>query len=691
VARLFMLLFSLSAFSQPWDSMTIFPSGSFTSGGHSWADIDGDGDVDLFISVSNDFRLFINQVDVDGSFLAAPAELVDFTPNSNGISAAFGDVDNDGDPDIHFGQRITDYLLINNWPDPFTNVAPALEITDEEFPQSIGWVDYNLDGLLDLYITHEFPGTIEGAHRFFESAWPDPFIPRFPQTPGEIDTFGLADLNSHAYGLSWGDIDLDGDMDAVTSACGTADVLPGENPHNKVYRNDFPLQGFTDVSMAAGLLDAAEVTAGSQSYWATLFDHDNDGRPDLSIGDADFSGAGDHRMWRNTTTTADDISFTSIPAEIHGIVDSNGYLHSACAGDVDNDGDLDLYTTTEGLYLNNGDGSFTNRSDLVDNSYYDASFVDFDNDGDLDIFNFTKVYINPGNENHWIAIELVGEPSEGSTRSAHGAKIRVRAGGMDYYREHRFMVGTYSQHMLPTHFGLGDATLIDEIEVTWLGGGTPTLLEDVAVDQYITIRQNPCFQAVRLDGPDTVSACVGETVNLSISAELAGPVDFQWRKDGAPLSGETDPALSFAMGVGMVGSYDCVVTHPLCEITSDPIDLSLAEAPVIVLNPTDLVVFEGDMAQLTMSTVSPASYQWYRNGMPVAGATDAVFSRGTVGLEDIGTYVCAADDGCIEPTLTDSARLCVIADQLFTDIGNWSGGNLLDLLEPLQNACPPPP
>ena len=493
-------------------------SSSFSSGsGHSWADIDGDGDPDLFLNGSQ--RLWLNKAIEDHTFVSGQS-LLPAGLNGGGWAACFGDFDNDGDPDVFCGNTGTDFLLQNNWPAAFTSVGPTYQLTDEDWCQSINWVDYNNDSLLDIYITHETPSG-DGPHEFYQNDYPNPFIPRFPAGAGP-DPFGLADLNSHAYGLTWADIDLDGDIDAVTSACGSSSTIPGENPHNKMYINQFPNDFFEDVSLDVGLVTPSEVSSGSASYWAMLFDWDGDAFPDLSIG----STGGAHRLWRNTGVSPGDVGIELVPNSIHNMEGSGAFVDGAVAADWDNDGDMDVYTTPNGLYENDGNGSFINRSNLVPPGGQDASFVDYNMDGQLDLFNFNDLYENPGNDNHWIAIELEGDPSAGTTRGANNVKIQVTAGGVTQHREHRYQVGSYSQHMLPTHFGLGQNDMIESVRVIW-PDTSETLVEDLTPDQYIRIKQNANCGGTLSASTTTFFFCADQSFPLSVTPSNGQPVRWQ--------------------------------------------------------------------------------------------------------------------------------------------------------------------
>ena len=122
---------------------------------------------------------------------------------------------------------------------------------------------------------------------------------------------------------------------------------------------------------------------------------------------------------------------------------------------------------TNFLYRNNGSGNFVKiTSGPVVNDGGDShgsSWGDFDNDGDLDLFvanagenNF--LYLNHGNSNNWVNIELLGTASN---NSAIGAKVKVKATIQSQpvwqMRELSGQTGYLSQNSLNAEFGLGDA------------------------------------------------------------------------------------------------------------------------------------------------------------------------------------------------------------------------------------------
>ncbi|MCB1049299.1 MAG: CRTAC1 family protein [Acidobacteria bacterium] len=551
------------AFAQTWQAVEFQLTGNsnaFSGNTIAWADIDGDGDMDVYADSGglwlNNITSFSNGNVLIPSFSGGP------------WSAAFGDYNNDGKPDLHLamGTSGTNVVLQNVFPSAFVNVAGSLGYTDSEFCQPAYWGDYNNDGNLDIYVTHENPGE---PNEFWQNSgltW----NPRF-NNGGNPDPFGLADRNSHAYGLTWGDIDLDGDIDIVTSACGSNSVIPNERPYNKVYQNQVimtdgpPADRFVNLTQDIGVVNGSEIMNGSQDYWAILFDYDGDAFPDLFIGD----NSGNHRLWRNTGTNVGDFGFELVPASTHGLAGGGAFGHTAVAGDFDNDGDLDLYLTVTGIFINNGDGTFSHKTFIPNtSSFHDAAWVDFDMDGDLDLVNQNDLYLNPGNNNHWLAIELVGDPSKGTTRSANNVKIKVTSANKTQYREHRYLVGTYSQNMLPTHFGLGpDKTAT--VEVTW-PNQTTTVLNNVTANQYLSIAQTAnCGGSLSSNTPAILTSCSGESFPLSIQSSSGNPIE--WRVKSGPHHAPTQFSDRHAMAPVFTpqspGQYILVASYAGCMET----------------------------------------------------------------------------------------------------------------------------
>lgn len=157
---------------------------------------------------------------------------------------------------------------------------------------------------------------------------------------------------------------------------------------------------FTDATSIAGIdFEHHDGRSGQRYFIETLgsgaawFDYDQDGDPDMffvngaNLVDNHSSAQPTNKLYRNNG----DGTFTDV-TEIAGVGDT-GYGFGCCAGDYDNDGFSDLYVTNFGpnlLYRNNGDGTFTNvgeKANVADNKWgTSCAFADYDRDGDLDLF-----------------------------------------------------------------------------------------------------------------------------------------------------------------------------------------------------------------------------------------------------------------------------------------------------------------
>lgn len=156
---------------------------------------------------------------------------------------------------------------------------------------------------------------------------------------------------------------------------------------------------FSYVTGETGELHMPEIMAAGVG----LLDYDNDGDLDICFTNGNQylprttrDGTTGNRLFRQEENGA----FTDVTVEV-GLGDV-GYGMGIAVGDVDNDGDLDVYFTNYGpdrLYLNDGDGTFTDATDLVGLDVGDwstsATFLDYDRDGDLDLFVCRYVLYNP--------------------------------------------------------------------------------------------------------------------------------------------------------------------------------------------------------------------------------------------------------------------------------------------------------
>jgi len=360
----------------------------------------------------------------------------------------------------------------------------------------VAWGDYDNDGDLDLYVAND------GANKLFRNDGSGTF--------SDVTGPPLDDTGSGT-GVAWGDYDNDGDLDLYVANAGSA---------NKLFRNDqitgnhwlhVDLVGVLSntsgigarVRVVAGGISQIREVSGGSGYLSQ-----NSLTAEFGLGLASTvdtleitwpSGL----IRRGTNVPVDQI-ITLTEGELFWADATSGPLGDAgngegvAWGDYDNDGDLDLYLantdSANKLFRNDGGAGFTDAtSDTLGDTgtSYGVAWGDYDNDGDLDLYlaNMTpsgsnKLFRNDQTTgNHWLHVDLVGVVSN---RSGIGARVRVVAGGASQIREVSGGSGYLSQNSLTAEFGLGSATVVDTVEITWPSGITEDSVS-VAVDQRIIV------------------------------------------------------------------------------------------------------------------------------------------------------------------------------------------------------------
>ena len=441
------------------------------SGGSSWIDVDGDGDQDLFVANGNlglqKNSLFINNG--DGTFTTyTQGEIVNETGKS--IGGVWGDLENDGYPDLFVTNResSTNFLYKNNGDLTFTKINLSSVINDPANSNNSFWVDVENDGDLDIYVLN-FAGTNflylnDGIGNFT----------KFNNSPIVTD-------NDQSIVASWGDYDNDGDLDLFKGI--------GGNTSNILYENSGALNFFN----ANNSVISSDKFSTLGASWADI---DNDGDLDLFV--ANFLGQNNSLYINNGDKT-----FTQI--KTGAIVNDGGRSVGTSFGDIDNDGDLDLfignYTENNFLYLNDGTPNYTFTkvtagavvSDM--GNTFGVSMCDYDNDGDIDVFACNQdnqknfLYRNDGNSNNWINLKLAGKISN---KPAIGTVIKLKCNinGQPVWqmRHVESQSGYNSQNSLNAEFGLAESTVIDSILIKW-PSGIEQVLTGVGSNQFITIEE----------------------------------------------------------------------------------------------------------------------------------------------------------------------------------------------------------
>ncbi|MDA9835663.1 CRTAC1 family protein [Flavobacteriales bacterium] len=429
-----------------------------------WADIDNDGDQDLF--VSNRFssnKIWRNNGNMEFTDFTLESG-ISLTPETKSYGASFGDYDNDGFLDLYICNYHTSVinfeneLYHNNGDGTFTDVTESAGVGDgiQESFQST-WIDIDKDGLLDIHVINDrVPSANSLYHNNGDGTFTD-FAPLW-----DLDIYICAMTSSFS------DYDKDGDMDLYVTNC---------DAPNYLLRNDLNTSGvFEEVGAQE------EVEVGQISWGASWFDHNNDTWPDLYVA---------------TGITV----YTEIPL----VFDFYGYLPNQ-------------------FFVNQGSSPMTNASSStpeIDQFSFAVATGDYNNDGFPDIVSHQVgdsaiVLAGIPNDNHYLKIRPQGVTVN---RDAIGAVVEVfHTEGVEMnvvFCGDKYLAQN-SRHL---HFGLGTSTQIDSVVVQWPGGGEE-VFTGVAVDTSIVLIEGSSLDGGTNDEcPDPWSFCgVGAVWNEAAEA-----------------------------------------------------------------------------------------------------------------------------------------------------------------------------
>jgi hypothetical protein len=326
----------MEVFAAATDS--IFARGSGEGyGGLAWLDYDRDGDLDMLLTNEKTYANALFSNNGDGTFTDVTIEANALITTGNS-GAVVGDIDNDGWPDIFMSgtgyfagsSQSQTVLLHNQGPDDdgvvkFVDIAAEAGVPGAETALSAAFGDINNDGFIDLFITAE----------------------------GHL-----------SFGFGGGG--------------------PPAQHEDKLYLNNGDLT-FTDISVSSG------ANGGLGSCAASFSHFDDDEFIDLFVAvcnDVGFAPTPWH-VYRNNG----DNTFTDVAPMTQ--LNAGGFWMSSTFGDIDNDGDFDIFSTNLGgankhrLWRNNGDGTYVDiASDEMGINFWSwgSTFADFDNDGFQDLY-----------------------------------------------------------------------------------------------------------------------------------------------------------------------------------------------------------------------------------------------------------------------------------------------------------------
>jgi len=528
---------------------------------------------------------------------------------------AAADFDRDGFQDLFIlDGNGRDHLYINNGDGTFTDQAIPWGLTVVHKGKGAAVGDYDRNGWPDIYVTSAGVTGNQGPckHKLYRNNGNSTFTEVAAAAGVQCTTPTVED----GFGSTFGDYDLDGDLDLFVGGFGT------NNSGNKLFRNNGD-GTFTNVTATINLFAGVP---GMFTFAPRLIDLNEDDYPELLM----VSDFGTSHYFRNNTNG----TFSEITAASGLGQEENGMGQTF--GDFNRDGLIDLYVTSiylpsngwtgNKLYLNGGGHHYTEVSggagvfdggygwgavgvDFDHNGWEDIletngdnsgggtffnepsylwmnggtgtfveralasglvhlgkgrglSRLDYDNDGDQDVVIFANnetvmLYRNDlaaGSDTHWLRVFLDTVSTPGIAPDGYGSRVRIAHDGIDQVR-YLSTGDTFLSHSEPSaHFGLGTSTLVDQIKVHW-PDGVETTIDGVEADRTITLlaHHGACSPAP----PAVPGLLLGKS---------AGELTFQWTPAGLGsyvVLADSAPEGRFGLLVGSAGSGASSLQTPM--------------------------------------------------------------------------------------------------------------------------------
>ena len=438
----------------------------------------------------------------DGTFIDVTEKAgVGGREESYGMASSAADYDNDGDLDLYVCNYGRSVLYRNNGDGSFTDVTERAGVSSPGWALAAPWLDYNGDGRLDLFVVHYLQydkGEFQRTGAYYQADnFPGPLS--YPGLPDHLyrnngdGTFtdvtqevGLQELTGRGMGGVACDLDGDGDQDLYV----TNDAMP-----NNLWINDGKGR-FQDMADETGTA-FGEGGQGVSSMGPFVADVDRNGLLDILVPDMGYSSL----MLQVRRAFFRDVTAQSGVAILCGQYTGWGGL----LNDYDNDGYPDLFIANgdpHHLYVEepvlarwDGKGRFQDMArqsgDFFKHKFVGrgAAFADFDNDGDIDILmnvldGTPRILRNDGgNRAHWLKVVPVRADTG---MVALGATVTVKANGLTMIQPALSVNGYLSSSDPRPHFGLGQATNTQSVEILWPDGSRQALGQ-VAANQILKV------------------------------------------------------------------------------------------------------------------------------------------------------------------------------------------------------------
>ena len=532
--------------------------------------------------------------------------------------------------------------------------------------------DMNGDGLLDLVCNYTVARTARPGRIgvFLGSGTADATGRRSWGTTGGFTEFREVQAFEWAKPvLSLADVNSDGLADLlVLETEGRSPEDTGSRRPVHVYLNKWK----TNTTAGAPLFQETfnhGIVGGNELSKFQVADINGDGKLDLvggsaAEGSADamtpqwFEGAGDGTFTARTAgfvagSSIGHRTFSEVDADLDGVLDP-AWLGADGARDLQvrlwrgkGSAALQDMTTEWGVAAGLGAGRL----------HLEGYFSDWDGDGAQDLVvrawddastqGVYKVYRNTavsrGAKGVRVRLEGVRSPRDGQ-----GAVIEVTAGG----RKQVQYVGNLGEgYTVVKSFGLGTAAAVDKIVVRW-PSGTVQELTKFGSSPVLEIKEAvvPVDSIVLLRVPQSVVAKSRQVVSLACEAVGigAGTLAYQWQKDGQSLVGATKSSYDIAaMSAANVGVYTVRLTFGTVTVFTPPATVEMAVAPTIVAQPQSVLLLAGQTARFSVAGggTAPLTYQWFKAGAAIAGATNDSLTVADASVGAVGAYTVKLTNG----------------------------------------------
>lgn len=590
IALTFLFAFSVKgqvAFSDKSEQLTA--TGFHSGVAMGVVDMNGDG-LDDIVRLNNARNLFIEYQNSSGQFETYAHGQVS---NSDQWSLCVADVDQNGYNDILMGGAYNGVRVLMadaTGSTYLSNMLPGPNL----FLQGSNFADINNDGFVDVFGCHDDAesriwGNDGGGLFFMADDWID------------VSTIPASD-NSGNYGSIWTDFDNDGDLDLYIAKCRQGVNDPTDPRRiNKLLVNEGDT-AFVEKAEHYGL------KIGWQSWTSDFQDIDNDGDLDVFITNHDAPSM----LLENTNGV-----FTDITASAG--LSIGGTSIQGVMRDFDNDGFVDILVSgsNQYLYFNNGDKTFTlAEAPFNQNDMESYALGDLNHDGFIDIYaGYANLFNGPsdiddvlwynlGNENNFIAVNLVGDSSN---INGIGARLEIYGEWGKQIREVRSGESYGIMNSFTQHFGLGSSTTVDSLIVRW-PSGIVDKHENLTPNQFVTVRENNCIS------PNVSITPLGETVFCpGESVEIQATEGLQYFWSNSDTLQATTVTESGLYTVTVSNGSDCRGSAPAIEVIVDPEEeveiavdgnLTFCRGGSVILTATEATAYTWSNGETTQSIIA---------------------------------------------------------------------------------------